>query len=436
MSATQRQPQVHEVPTTFGLELEFLIATLPQGATNPNPQETRQAYGLHSPPPGYAPDYQTSLEATDHVDYDYNLAEVQKLQNVKAWIAAVLEQYGFPCYTDDVVGVAGVDKVSRWYITDDVSVKPSNNYPDGYQYFNIEINSPVYFYSPDSLAAIEQVFNILTTHFLINVNLSTGIHVHVGKNGHDGMDPDHLKRFLLLTWAFEPQLEAIHPWHRRQNIGNYCHNFRAKSQFTKSCDLDAETTTRDEGGFLPWEYVDVKKGLDMLFTQKDSLGLKYWMSTAKEVAYNLANLDRAKRTVEFRQHESTLDAVRVRQWVNVAVLIWRAALIWPMDDLWEKANTHYGRTRPELQRDGPGEQWTIYELLDYIRAHEPARFYEQFLARNPTWLDYQTDYTVDYIQGYRYAYERAEGTTSDGEENSTTDGTTDRATDSDVEMEG
>jgi hypothetical protein len=73
------------------------------------------------------------------------------------------------------IGDGGIEK---WAITTDASVSGPED--EEYTYASFEIVSPAFHYCPESIQAVEDFLAVLTSTYCINVNSSTGLHVHVG----------------------------------------------------------------------------------------------------------------------------------------------------------------------------------------------------------------------------------------------------------------
>ncbi|KAE9373685.1 hypothetical protein N431DRAFT_338312 [Stipitochalara longipes BDJ] len=134
-----------------------------------------------------------------------------------------------------------------------------------------------------------------------------------------------------------------------------------------------------------------------------------WVST-KNMKYNALNLLylcqgdlEAKRTVEFRQHEGTMDPERIVQWTKTVVGI--------VNFVHAEGQT----SLVELLRRGVEEgNWSVVELLRYMRLDEQAEFYSRRLYQVPA----EPDMTeVIRTWGYKWQYEedRANGLLDDQE---------------------
>ena len=346
-------------PITFGVEFEFALAYLdcPVGAT-PDPQETRR---VQFPP------------LTRHgLDPMFNDALTTPPIRIKRDIVQTLIDAGFPAKLEDREET-GPPK--EWIVKDDESiVRP---YHPDFKYDIVEITSPAYWVSESSVKAVEKAWEILNRTYCLEVNESTGLHCHVGC-GTDGLDFGHVKHLVALLWAFEPQLASIHPPSRMDN--SYCGSMRDRSTFARKFRQLFERSPTPEEGVLHFLTLPDK---DLLLDEASCHG--------KYSAYNLENLNEhchmSKRTIEFRQHEGSLDPAKVRNWILTVTGIVDWVRTAPDDKLeylfklskeetWEKVGDGCDLGR-ELEY-GPilaEGDFTIVDLLNFMDLYEPALYY-------------------------------------------------------------
>lgn len=79
--------------------------------------------------------------------------------------------------------------------------------------------------------AVQTVCLMLTSKFRINVNSSCGLHVHIG-HGAQVYKADELRKFFGFFWAFEPQIDLIHPSIKRDN-SLYAEPLRSNTRLAK-----------------------------------------------------------------------------------------------------------------------------------------------------------------------------------------------------------
>lgn len=141
---------------TFGVELEFCLATLPEGARDPEPFDSRQVYGI------------SDANAVNNFTKDqlihpanlYYLKQRLKTDIVQRHLAETLISAGFSAITDADVrrqtveaaqGAAEVPQHRSWHVTIDPSIRVprEDNIPGvtAYEWYKMEVVSPVLDYS-------------------------------------------------------------------------------------------------------------------------------------------------------------------------------------------------------------------------------------------------------------------------------------------------
>ena len=201
---------------------------------------------------------------------------------------------GFPTYN---VTSPGGDQ--NWTISNDTSIniKNSPRATDGWLECDIEIKSPALRFCPKSLRRVEKVVQLITNKFDTSVNTSCGMHVHVG-NRKKGFPLQTLKNFCMLTAMFEHQLNSLHPAHR---IGN-AHAKGPSAVFGAQNPCDTLQKIQE---------CESKDKLVLLYAKNES-------PPDRCFAYNLCPMvSRSHKTIEFRQHEGTLEWSKIMNWIQV-----------------------------------------------------------------------------------------------------------------------
>lgn len=285
--------------------------------------------------------------------------------------------------TDDAEQGYPIDELgvlSRWIVVQDISIVHPNEL---YEWVDIEINSPVMYFCPASLQAVQLVCHLLTSNFRINVNSTCGLHVHVG-NGVKGFDFGTIQNLMGFMYAFDPVLLAIHPPHRADT--GYAQNTRLSSDLTTELiDVEKKRLGLDDwyegSADRPAPEIRLSDGLSRIFEMRDINGLRDLIGHGwGGMAVNLSNLttpfsDPYKRTVEFRQHASTLNGDRVVAWVQLV-----AGLIEWCRDIEPVEYTLLMHSSIEAQDRKESESPAVWELLRTVGLHEPAHFYESRLG--------------------------------------------------------
>ena len=121
---------------------------------------------------------------------------------------------------------------------------------------------------------------------------------------------------MAMIWTFERWIEKIHPPRRRGLKSEYCHGMEGSPLFTLVLTPERRTTGNQ-----------MQDGLDVVYKTSDddsSSLLALFENDLSRGAYSLRCLDPEndfgfKKTVEFRQHEGTIDGVQIASWIRVCV---------------------------------------------------------------------------------------------------------------------
>ena len=343
---------------TFGIEWEFNIATLADDVEDPHPDDIRPVRGIRDPYQKHEIEWQRNNE-----NYD---------RKVKKQVAKTLREAGLPAVVPldpDKDGFEAIQNAypwigGHWVATTDSSVFTPD---DEYNWWAIEVNSPPLIYCEDALNAVFLACKTLTSSFRYNVNKTCGLHVHVG-NGTDNFSQETTKNLMAFLFCFEPVMDKLHPTHRHN--GNYCRSIRKSSVY----------------GDMYRHENSVVSILIKIWNEKNTHNLLRCMSDIlsanfKEAYYTgnmrrnlwLGKLHDTKATLEFRQHEGTLDGPRTVSWVQTVVGLCEFA-----DDCDRFFLAAFLMEHAELEDLG-GKVYEIVDLLRDIGLGEPAEFYSSDL---------------------------------------------------------
>lgn len=228
------QPTAYQnTALTFGVEIEFCIASLNQGFEDPHPHSASNFRSL---------------------DADFNHTAVPEFypesepQGFREWciqlrMARALSAAGFPSVTEKEINFAGKypenERLARWIVTDDSSLRaPDTDFK--YTWYKIEINSPAFYYDQAAVNQVRNVCTFLASKFRIHINNSMGVHVHVG-DGKNGLQADVLRMLMATLFVFEPQLDTLHPRNRKGNT--YCRSLNAHSKLGQQSIFNETTNT-------------------------------------------------------------------------------------------------------------------------------------------------------------------------------------------------
>ncbi len=242
--------------------------------------------------------FEPALKPADGIFWPQKLSRMSRESKLsmlfRKHVGDFLMRKGFPTY--DVTSQGGAQK---WTISNDTSIEIKNSprATDGWLECEIEIKSPALRFCPKALRRVEKVVQLITEKFETSVNTSCGMHVHVG-NRKKGFPLQTLKNLCMLTAMFEHQLNSLHPAHR---IGN----------------PHAKGPSAVFGAQNPWDILQSIQSCE----SKDRLVLLYAKDKDhpdKCFAYNLCPMiSKTPKTIEFRQHEGTLEWPKIMNWIQV-----------------------------------------------------------------------------------------------------------------------
>lgn len=353
-------------PITFGVEFEFYVLVLRPNKADPMPEDPRQVQ-------------RDSFRSTNYHTYNTEHLVFSKM-------AQVLTSYGTPTATRYEHAEKAIPH-GHWYITTDYSLKETEDVDPSYEYVCFELVSPALVFCPGNLAKVRQVLDILSKNFRIHTNIKSGLHVHVG-HGYDGFKPRQLKRIAQFCWAFEPQLLSLHPDHRHGQANELLRPLRKEPPVSQICREEADR-------------YDFALGLIQTLPTKRVLHRLQECESCNEIlacfggnrgGISFVNCmdppspqQGGKRTIEFRQHEGTVDPDRVINWVETVIGIVKFAENAPDVDFFNLVIQRHGRESWERQvADCPDpEEIPVIELLDQMGLHKQARYYDARLEGLP-----------------------------------------------------
>ncbi|TGO23784.1 hypothetical protein BPAE_0122g00400 [Botrytis paeoniae] len=399
----KKTPVSPDTPS-FGIEFEFLIAVLAQPSIeNPNPSDPRTVY-FPSTPEDNAPAYfQIPVGKEDWANE----------WSIYAHIKRSLASIGLPTEP----GKAN-SNFAMWEVTRDGSIQPpklphrrnKKAYADwqAYTYYPIEIRTPAYYYSEDALRDIADFCKIMRKNYLVTVNESCGLHVHIGY-GTQGFTLPHLRRLGAMIQAFEPQFDSIHPEHRIDSRNDHCVSFRGNTYFQWKYQQDHGRSPRVLETIATLLACESRDAFRTCVASEGAAGAHSFVG--HKTAWNFDRMGTETRphdkvlpdTVEFRGHEASLDAEVAGNWVRVLVGLVeysRSPEPWVFGELlsrvkeekWERGErdqriTGRGRYEPGgvMYRPVFGEEWCgLVDLLRVLKLEGPALYYEN---RKGRWLE-------------------------------------------------
>ncbi|KAL2067452.1 hypothetical protein VTL71DRAFT_1877 [Oculimacula yallundae] len=349
--------QKHKERLTFGLELEFAVAFIRPGSTDPNPKDTRPVDGLVTGP---------------HDCWIANLRE-----HIAATFRAVnLKASAQSPFTEESSDQA----LGAWTIKHDETIKaPSND--AGYLFLPIEISSPAYWNTDKAFAEVKLACQELTKNYRILTNRSCGVHVHIGK-GMRGFRFEDIQNLLATLWTFEPVLETIHPRYRVQDQ-KMCPSFRRYSALavnhTPRPQEGQQKGVLDVRGALE-EILGVQTGkfdhlvdLSMPQTRDSYMGGSRLAYHLGDVGGQLPVSSNYRRTIEFRQHKGSVKYSEIEMWIKFCLGIVMFADSVDRPQLAPFLRAHSGRRKEDLK---------LEEVLRCLDMRELADRYPKKIAQD------------------------------------------------------
>ncbi|CAG8953843.1 hypothetical protein HYFRA_00006735 [Hymenoscyphus fraxineus] len=306
---------------TYGVELEFAVAGLAPEFEDPAPNDPRSVRGVL----GTArPDNQDKVNI-----------------RVLKYIASILTSYGIPAEAREGTPPSALNPIENpwtakdpksWIVTTDDSIEPT---ADGDYYFHkIEITSPAFYYGKTSLEAVSQVCGVLNSNLRIQLNDSMALHVHVG-NGTKGFTTETVRGVMATAFTFEPQIEKIHPESFRGEY-KYAPNLRDFSRLRNMQEWmkpSGTGLTKHEVFYREARYLtqslnkilacdDIQEIADLTAYSRpevDGARMAYNINYLVSPQPGTIGVEGSKKTIEFRQHEGTVDPRRVVNWIRFCV---------------------------------------------------------------------------------------------------------------------
>lgn len=393
-------------PFTFGVELEMLVALVPEEQQKPDPSETRIVEFPSTDDPEDIGRNKLARKIFPAIYYR---------NRVQAEFKRIIGEAGFP------VASTGTD-IFGWAVVGDTSLSnPPPNVEgvdlEGYSWCGIEIKTPALPFTPESLQAVKDVCALVQKHFKILNNTTTGLHVHIG-HGQSGFSTHDVLKIMAFCYAFEPQLSSLHPIYR------YSHLYGRAMRHT--CNFNGEFQMTY--GEMPSALMFITKAL-IKHRRREKYYLKELVSRVhigrdgKDGNYNFngmadLGLDNPKPTIEFRQHEGTMDRERIVQWVKLLV----GALTFVENEVyesyvnflitiaeqetWQKSGDRLdvGKEIPldPILADGA---FTVIDLLRYIGLTEQVDYFQDKVLKHDI-LAQKPFVQTKNTSGYEWEYQK------------------------------
>ncbi|RDW92288.1 hypothetical protein BP5796_01682 [Coleophoma crateriformis] len=295
-----------EFALSFGVEFEFCLLTIGKDDVDPDPNDPRSARGIDEVERQQGSNPCASRSRDWFAAFEDGL---ERLDAAQAHLAQTMRRAGLPTLTDEEIQDRHIKQDVQhrhWVVSSDPSITRSDQLPETYNMHPIEIKSPAFLFDENTIQAIKEFCNLMTSTYRIDCAPTCGLHVHVGSGSPSRtFAPNAIKNFMGLCWVFEKQLRSIHAAHRITD-SPWCLNMSVATQLARAPLTELEK-------------------LHAIFNSLTLPDLKFLFNTShsssKHSAVNLNHL--ATRagfgTVELRQHQASLEPNDVAAWVSVCV---------------------------------------------------------------------------------------------------------------------
>ncbi|OCH92856.1 hypothetical protein OBBRIDRAFT_824486 [Obba rivulosa] len=250
---------------------------------------------------------------------------------IAGWLNSQPEEKGL-----QAIGVTDPAKQypEKWVVKPDLSIEESDNRVDPPR-VGVEIVSPVFIDYPANSdkewkKRVGYLLDAVSEKYQIAVNKSTGFHAHIGlgiKSPKIGVEFTliDLKKIAILYWMYEACFDALHPYHRGSlmsgRINIYIRSIRTNSEL-----LDYQD---DPQGVLDmiWGAQTVQQLCDIMNPiPTDLINIQRPEDHTRHYKVNFRSHPRTG-TVEFRQHQGTMDKDAICTWVRFVLEFVRCALV-------------------------------------------------------------------------------------------------------------
>ncbi|KAK6815677.1 hypothetical protein PG987_016443 [Apiospora arundinis] len=215
----------------------------------------------------------------------------------------------------------------------------------------LELISPAMADDPSSYADFERVINLVKAKYRVSVNSTCGLHVHTAL-GKTPISIHSLRRCAALCFAMEVVVVELHPKDRLDNL--WAHPIGTGSNAAQG----KTATDALEGYTASPDDEEWNSGSD---NHKVPVSIR-------DASIRLDPEARNGPTLEFRQHESTINAKRMTAWARFCVGIFRSAVLEMTDETLDEVIAFCEAT----EQDHSGRSY-LFELLESLGMTDQAR---------------------------------------------------------------
>lgn len=336
---------------TFGIELQFALATLATGQEDPSPEDGRTVFGIFD----------------KEVDNNSKDRETEIAKSVLIHVAKTLTDASIKSVEARETDSVCEDDVTAWLVKNNPTVDgPETDTP--YNWHSIEVISPAFYTSSVALDTVKSACETLVNTYRLSCTRSAGMHVRVGR-GEKNHVFKTLRNLYATIWTFEPQIKQIHPYHRHENNYNSM-NLRNHNGMFRNEYLEEDISA-----------AEAVQGLNSILNSLNTAELGSLVVSDSRNAYDMSgitlnltaeNHDKKKKdTVEFKQHESTLNPIRVENWTRLCIGLFEFADTVQLEVLAPFLRRHINK---------PPEDFTIGQVLTSVGLPYLADFFEKQVA--------------------------------------------------------
>jgi hypothetical protein len=235
-------------------------------------------------------------------------------------IADTLVAAGLPV-TISSLSLVQEHAVNEWRIGEETLATPTLA---PYAWIPCEIASAALPFNDESLSKAASICRLLQGNYVIHCNEDCGLHLHVsaGKDPPRVLDFATMRKLVAFLWAFEPQINTIHPRYRRNS--KYCKSWHRYSALAESLQDEQYVPLFISKGISAIKAASTMDELLSLIADDPSnrnMNCNVLPARKFNSLQKLQKVPASKHlpTIEFRQHRGTMDDVEVTIWITLVL---------------------------------------------------------------------------------------------------------------------